>query len=65
MINVLESTSFLYLFRSDCDSTLAASLLVMLEYLLLFNTFDAFVSIALPVTLLVFLCDKTLAANDF
>ena len=55
----------IYLFLSDCESTLAAKLFVVPEYLLLFITIDAFVSIALPVIFPVFLCDNTLAANDF
>ena len=54
-----------YLFLSDCERTLAAKLFVVPEYLLLFITIDAFVSIALPVIFPVFLCDNTLAANDF
>ena len=54
-----------YLFLSDCERTLAAKLFVVPEYLLLFITIDAFASIALPVIFPVFLCDNTLAANDF
>ena len=54
-----------YLFLSDWESTLAARLFVVSEYLLLFNTIEAFVSISFPVMFPEFLWDKTLAANDF
>ena len=49
----------------DCERMLAAKLFVCAEYLLLRNTCDALFSIAAPVCLCEFLCDKTLAANDF
>ena len=76
VLNPKDGTNFLqlmplgliiihYLFLSDCERTLAAKLFVVPEYLLLFITIDAFASIALPVIFPVFLCDNTLAANDF
>ncbi len=49
----------------DWDRTLAAKLLVWAEYLSLCNMREAFSSISVLVWLRLFLCDKTLAANDF